>query len=125
MRKLNTVIGLIALLGGSLFAGDATGKWSGTFTASAPNGEKNEGPALVILKQSGAQVTGTAGPNAERQSEIREGKVDGDSVNFKVPIDDAIAVVQLRMDGDQMTGQLTVETPDGKVTGKIALKRVS
>jgi hypothetical protein len=112
------------LLGLPLFAGDATGKWSGTFTVSTPNGDHDSGTALLILKQAGTVVTGTAGPNSERQSEIKDGKIDGDQVQFRVPVEDAIASVQLRLDGDQMKGQLTVDTPDGKVTGKLELKRV-
>ena len=50
---------------------DLTGTWTGTLTRST--GE--EGPAHIVLKQKGTEVTGTAGPGPDRQVEIANGKV--------------------------------------------------
>ena len=44
-----------------VFAADATGRWSGTLTVSSDGGERALTAALV-LKQDGANLTGTAGP---------------------------------------------------------------
>ena len=51
--------------------GDVTGVWTGTLTRSGgdPDG------AHLDLKQKGAELTGTAGPAADRQVAIANGKV--------------------------------------------------
>src|SRR5262245_22903956 len=51
---------------------DVTGVWTGTLT---PTGGGNPGPAHIDLKQKGTELTGTAGPNANRQSPIANGKI--------------------------------------------------
>ena len=50
---------------------DVTGTWTGTFT---PSGGQ-PGGAHIVLKQKAAEVTGTAGPGADRQVAIANGKV--------------------------------------------------
>ena len=50
---------------------DLTGVWTGTFT---PKGDE-PGGAHLDLKQKGAELTGTAGSRADRQSAIANGKV--------------------------------------------------
>ena len=50
---------------------DLTGTWTGTFTPAT--GEP--GGAHIVLKQKGDEVTGTAGPGADRQLAIANGKV--------------------------------------------------
>ena len=51
---------------------DVTGAWTGTATPSTGG---NPGPAHISLKQKAAEVTGTAGPGADRQQPISNGKV--------------------------------------------------
>lgn len=50
---------------------DLTGVWTGTLTRTGSEG----GPAHLSLKQKGAELTGTAGPSADRQTAISNGKV--------------------------------------------------
>ena len=50
---------------------DVTGVWTGTATGSAGQA----GGAHIALKQKGAEVTGTAGPAADRQQPISNGKI--------------------------------------------------
>jgi hypothetical protein len=50
---------------------DVTGTWTGTFTRST--GDPTE--AHIVLKQTGTEVTGTAGPGADRQVAIANGQV--------------------------------------------------
>ena len=50
---------------------DLTGTWTGTFT---PEGQE-PGGAHLDLKQKGAELSGTAGPDAQRQAELVDGKV--------------------------------------------------
>ena len=51
--------------------GDVTGVWTGTLTRSGGD----PGGAHLDLKQKGAELTGTAGPGADRQVAIANGKV--------------------------------------------------
>jgi hypothetical protein len=112
------------LLAGSLMAApDVTGKWSGTAIAKTPDGDETQ-PALMLLKQAGTAVTGTAGADANQQAEIKDGKLDGDQVSFKVAVGDAVASVRMRLDGDRLKGQAIIDTPDGQITAVLDLKRV-
>jgi hypothetical protein len=127
MAKLKTALTLVTatfLLGGTALAADVTGKWSGTVTAKSPSGESNTDSAWISLKQVGTVLTGTAGPNAETQSEIRDGKADGDQFEFKVSVKDATATVRLKLDGESLKGEATIETPDGQMKASLDLKRV-
>jgi len=126
MSKLKLALSLCfaALLSGSLMAGDFTGKWSGTVLAKTADGEVNHDAAYMSFKQTGNVLTGTAGGDPNRQSEITEGKVDGEELSFKVAVGEAVASVKLRFDGERLKGEATIETPDGKVTAALDLKRV-
>ncbi|HEY3743563.1 MAG TPA: hypothetical protein VGL53_27145, partial [Bryobacteraceae bacterium] len=112
MSNLKTLLMLCVgavLLTGTVSAADLSGKWSGTATAKTPDGETNDGTAWVVLTQSGNALTGTAGPSADKQSPITDGKVDGDTVVFKVQVEDNVAVVTMRVVGDTLKGQAVIE----------------
>jgi hypothetical protein len=78
------VFGLAALvLGGDTRAADkadATGTWTWNFTRQ--NGDKVE--ITLKLKQDGDKLTGTITGPGGNETEIKEGKVDGDKVSFNV-----------------------------------------
>ena len=65
-------------------AADLGGRWSGTFVITRPDGDRKDDTALLVLKQNGADLTGTAGPNEEKQWPIQNGRVEGDRVTFDV-----------------------------------------
>ena len=50
-----------------------TGKWTGTLTRTAPDGRSQSIDFMFDLTQKGKVLTGTAGPNAERQWAIEKG----------------------------------------------------
>ncbi|HET9370474.1 MAG TPA: hypothetical protein VFO19_09510 [Vicinamibacterales bacterium] len=74
------VVCAVLILGSTLFASqtskapDLTGTWTGTFTTTTSNGP-DEDPAHMVLKHSGAELTGTAGPRPDRQMPLTNGKV--------------------------------------------------
>src|SRR3954447_13502919 len=72
-RMQKNVVSVLVLLASAfiLSAADVTGTWKGTFT---PDG-REAGPALVILKQTGDTLAGTAGPDESDRLEIENGKV--------------------------------------------------
>ena len=61
-----------------------TGKWTGGMTRTAPDGRTQTIEFMFDLTQKGKEVTGTVGPNAERQWPIEKGVVDGSKVSFQV-----------------------------------------
>jgi len=127
MSKLKIVLALAAavlFLAGTVSAADLTGKWSGSVIAKTPDGETNQETAWMALTQSGNVVTGTAGPSSDKQSPITGGKIDGDQLEFKVQVEDAVATVRVKLVGERLQGQAVIETPDGKVTANLDLKRV-
>ena len=99
-----------------------TGKWSGSLEIHKPDGEVDQTTALLILNQSGDTVTGTVGPNEDGQMAIKEGKVVGSEIQLKAEMNNGTPIVfHLHFEGDHLKGDLTSETPDGKLTGKLDL----
>src|ERR1019366_2157500 len=108
-------------------AADVTGKWSGTFTVTGPDGSAGDSnPAFLILKQSGTTLTGTAGGDEAEQFPIENAKIENNKITGTVNSSDgATYTVSLTVDGDRMTGEVTVSQGGQTMQGKIELKRVS
>ena len=71
----------------SLFA-DVSGKWSGSFDITGPDGEVKSDTAFLNLKQDGAKISGTAGPTEEHQMDIKTGKIEGDKIALEIELED-------------------------------------
>jgi hypothetical protein len=110
---------LLTLFAAAVIAADATGTWTGVLT---PRG-KESGPAHLILKQDGAKLTGTAGPNEGKQHPIENGKVENGNITFEVPTGDAVMKFNLKHDGDEIKGDVTREGESGTDTATLAVKR--
>lgn len=61
-----------------------TGIWTGEWEVD-PDGKRGA-PHHMVFEQEGQAVKGTAGPNAERQLSISNGKLSGDKLTFDVVI---------------------------------------
>src|SRR5690242_11565748 len=70
MRSLLFVI-LSALLAQAVLAADVTGNWSGKFQV---NGADHD-TVYLSLKQSANSISGTAGPSADQQKPIQNGRI--------------------------------------------------
>ena len=95
-------------------APDVTGTWTGTFTSTTPTGEPDEDPAHLVLKQSGTELTGTAGPRADRQMPVANGKVttvkDVTTVTFDVTEPNGATIhFDLKLAGGRLKGNATAE----------------
>jgi hypothetical protein len=113
----------------SLAAADAnvTGKWSGPTVLTRPDGTKEDGSAFAILKQDGARVTGTAGPDETTQWPITKGAIDGDKVTLEVQDADGVTIYKLSLvlDGDRLKGPFTFNAADGQtVSATVDFTRV-
>jgi hypothetical protein len=104
-----------------------SGKWSGSFTITQPDGTNNDGTAFAVLKQEGGQVTGTAGPDEEHQWTLEKGTVSGNKVTFEVKSteDGTIFKCDLTLEGDHLKGPVTALAPDGQtLSAKVDFTRV-
>lgn len=115
MKRFALACALVLFLIPALAAEDFSGKWSGSFTGTDPGtGQQMTENVLMILTHKGAELTGTAGPNADRQWKIQNGKVDGAKVAFDVQGGDG--------DGGPVL-KFTMTFADGHLKGDIAASR--
>ena len=107
---------------------DLTGKWTGTFTRTAPDGRTQSIDFMFDLTQKGKVLTGTVGPNAERQWPIEKGAVDANKITFRVQQPDGpmrtftLKLVENRLKGEmlaELNGQsFTAEVDAGRAKAK-------
>jgi hypothetical protein len=104
---------------------DLTGKWTGTLTRTAPDGTSQSIAFMFDLKQEGTVVTGTAGPNADRQWPIdKGGTVEGTNVKFKVQQPDGpLRTFTLALVKDRLQGEMLAELNGQSFTTKVDLGR--
>jgi len=124
MKKLMCLLALSAL---TLGAADLTGKWSGNFDITNSSGETKADHAYMDLKEEGGNVTGTAGPDSEKQYALRNGKLDGKKLTFEVVMDDGgILSFELTFDGEVIEGTCKGTNHEGeKMSAQLHLKRES
>ena len=122
---MQTLAGLAVLLftvaqGGSQPT-NLTGKWIGTLTRTAPDGRSQSIDFMFDLTQKGKVLTGTVGPNAERQWPIEKGgAVDGDKVTFKVQQPDGpLRTFTLKLVKDRLQGDMLAELNGQSFTAKV------
>lgn len=110
----------------ALGAAELTGKWSGSFDITNSNGETEADTAYMSLKQDGGEVTGTAGPNTEKQMAIQKGKLEGQKLTFEVRMDDGgLLVFDLTFDGSSIEGDVKGTGGGGEqMSAKTKLKRI-
>jgi hypothetical protein len=97
-----------------------TGKWTGTFTRTAPDGRTQSIDFMFDLTQKGKVLTGTVGPNAERQWPIENGTVNGDKVNFRVQqLDGPMRTFTLQLVKDRLQGEMLAELKGQSFTAKV------
>ena len=106
---------------------NVSGKWSGTFSLTKPDGTNDDGTAFAVFKQEGGQISGTAGPDEEHQWTIQKGAISGNNVTFEVKSDEdgTIFKCNLVVDGDHLKGPVTAFAPDGQtMSAKADFSRV-
>lgn len=96
---------------------NVTGKWTGNFKVAGSEGEA--GPALLMLKQSGSDITGTVGPGEGEQHAITKGNIDGDRITLLVEDEGHTIKFDLVLAGDRITGDANIshegETRQAKI----------
>lgn len=101
-------------------ATNLTGKWTGTFTRSAPDGRTQTIDFNYDLTQKGKVLTGTAGPSAERQWPIQKGVVNGSKVTFQVQQPDGpLRTFTLEVVKGRLQGEMLAELKGQSFTAKV------
>jgi hypothetical protein len=114
---------VMILAAASAIASDADGRWSGTMTVRTSEGTDRVGPALLVLKQEGATITGSAGPDDSERHEIQNGKSENGKLTFEVLNGESVMRFNLKHEGDEMKGEITREREGETQTAKLDLKR--
>jgi hypothetical protein len=124
MAKLMCALLISAL---ALTGAELSGKWSGSFDITNSSGETKADTAYMDLKEHAGNVTGTAGPNAEKQWSLRKGKLDGEKLTFEVPTDEGgILVFDLTFNGESIQGTCAGTGNGGeKMSAKLRLQRMN
>jgi hypothetical protein len=101
-------------------AANLTGKWAGTFTRTAPDGRTQSIDFMFDLTQKGKVLTGTAGPNADRQWKIEKGTVNGTKVSFVVQQPDGpLRTFTLALVKERLQGEMLAELNGQSFTAKV------
>ena len=124
--KTLAAIALLILTAGPTHAQkpSLTGKWTGTLTQTAPDGRTQSIEFMFVLTQKEKELTGTAGPNADRQWAIEKGTVDGTKIKFQVQQPDGpLRTFTLALIEDRLQGEMLAVLNDQSFTTKVDLGR--
>jgi hypothetical protein len=114
----------VLLLSAIALLADVTGKWTGSFDVTGPDGQTNAQTAVLSLKQEGNTLSGTAGPSDDEQMAIRAGKVDGNRITFEVALENGPVIkFDLLLADDHIKGSASGESDGRKMTAKLDVTR--
>jgi hypothetical protein len=114
---------LLALAGVAAADPNVSGKWSGSFNVIGPDGQTKDSTALLVLTQTGGEITGTVGPNENEQHAISKGKIEGDKITIETA-DGPIAIkFDLTVAGDRIAGEANAAGEGRTLKAKIDVTR--
>jgi hypothetical protein len=123
---MRTILAILALGAIALIVAaepNVTGKWSGTFHSTSPEGEARESTALLILQQTGAEITGSFGPSESEQMPVSKGKIEGDKVTPSAASEGRTVTFDLVLTGDRLKGDVNMAHGDQVAKAKIDVTR--
>src|SRR5262249_3516842 len=124
MRRLTGVVCLLLLLASTSMAlEDFTGKWSGSFIITSSEGDTKNAEAFMVLKQNGTELTGTAGPNPDKQWPILKSKIEGNKATFEVQSDEPLIKFELTLIDGHLKGEAKAEHEGKSMKAVIDLQR--
>ena len=123
MRTILLLIMVATLAGIAIADTNVTGKWSGSFNVMDENGGTKESTAVLMLKQSGSEITGTVGPDEGEQHAITKGKIDGDKITLESADGNVSIKLDLALAGDRITGNVSAVGEGRNMKGKIDVTR--
>ena len=124
MKRLPSIIALLLLVVPMFAAADVAGKWSGSFQTTRPDGKVSDEKIVMNFTQKDVDVTGTAGPTADMQQAIRNGKVTGDKLAFEMTTPDgAVTSFALTLANGHLKGEASAELRGTKFKGVVDATR--
>ena len=133
MRKTAPVAAALAVLITAALAAhfqkSVAGAWAGPVLIKH-DGKTEEDFVHVVLRLNAAELTGTAGPDADHQFRIAKGKVatvDGiTEVTFEFIANGSFSSYKLKLVGDLLKGEARIEGEDGQPrTASVELRQVT
>src|SRR5262252_8426209 len=101
MRVIVFVL-FFALLTFGASAPDVSGNWSGKFKVSGAEDDT----VYLSLKQTANEITGTAGPSAEQQKPIQNGRIEGNHITMEVLVPGGMFKFDINLEGDHLKGEV-------------------
>jgi hypothetical protein len=123
MKTLLCFLVLAALAGVAFADGNVTGKWTGSFNMTGPNGETKETTALLLLNQNGTDITGTVGPDEDERITIQKGKIEGDKITLEAEQDGRSIKFDLVLAADRITGDASMSGEGQTAKAKLDVSR--
>ena len=87
------------------------------------DGETRDDTAYMDLKQTGTELTGTAGPNENQQWQIQKGKVEGDKLTFEVQTEQPVIKFELTLADGHLKGNAKAEHEGKSMSAVIDVTR--
>lgn len=100
-----------------------TGTWSGTFIMIGPNGETKDTGAILILKQTGTQITGSVGPDDQERFDIQKGSIAGNKITLDVTDGQHQIHFDLVLAEDRLQGDVHMSDGNDERKAKLDVKR--
>jgi hypothetical protein len=128
-KKLLFVTTVLLAVACVAMAADVTGKW--TYEMAGRQGGQPR-PVTITLKQDGDKLTGTVpgfgrGGGAAADTEISNGKVDGNNISFEVKREfngqSFVTKYEGTVSGDEIKFKITRDTPNGPMTNEVTAKK--
>jgi hypothetical protein len=107
-------LAVLALTGSANADVNVSGKWSGSFNITRDNGESKDSTAIMMLKQNGAEITGTVGPTEDEQFTVKSGKIEGDKITLEVDEHGHPIKFNLVFAADRITGEANMSRENGE-----------
>jgi len=128
-KKLLFVTTILLALACVALAADVTGKW--TYEQPAM-GQRPARQVTITLKQDGSKLTGSVpamGRGGQGDTEISNGKVDGDKVSFEVKREfngnSIVTKYTGTVSGDELKLHMATETPNGTRENDVVAKKAT
>lgn len=124
-KNMKTIFGILLLCVAALALaeGEVTGTWTGSFNMTGPDGQTRNSSALLILKQSGAAISGTVGPHENERLDITNGTIEGDKIKLTVERDGRTLKFDLVLSAGRITGNVEMARDGRAMTAKIDVTR--
>ena len=116
-----TILLFVGLLNVRAGSADVSGKWSGILHLVAPDVGTWDQTAVLILKQSGDDVTGTIGESEEQRLPLKKGRMSGNVLTIEMETNPV--AFSLKMEGNKLTGDILDAQDHTTILGQADLTR--